>query len=46
MPLAVELCQQISIHASRVGSDHELLQLMEKYDVFQSTLPAWEATRW
>ena len=34
----------ISIHASRGGSDRTALQGNEKVDLFQSTLPAGEAT--
>ena len=43
-----ELAQQleISIHAPRVGSDFADWRLHKHLCRFQSTLPAWGATRW
>ena len=34
----------ISIHASRVGSDSSIPKSTPNFAIFQSTLPAWEAT--
>ena len=45
IPLAKDVsCKEISIHASRGGSDARSLTLIQSVNVFQSTLPAGEAT--